>query len=78
MPTVVDYTAIILGEIGRDMIQLYNKKPLHKQEIPQKEVTAQKRHINFDYTTIWDRLVGVTTSTKLVCLDRFMWSQLSN
>ena len=45
-----------MTEIGRNLIQSYEKKPLRPQKNPKSNETTQKRHQNFDYTTIADRL----------------------
>ena len=49
-----DFTCI---EKGRDLTQ-----PLHLQKISNSNVTTQKRHQNYDYTTIADRLRTVSWS----------------
>ena len=43
-------------EKGRDLTQSYGKKTLHPKKNPKSNVTTQKSHQNFDYTTITDRL----------------------
>ena len=44
---------------GREVTESYDKNPYtHKKS--KKHVTTQKRHQNFDYTTIADRLMTVS------------------
>ena len=39
-----------------------SQKPLHPRTNPRRNVTNQKRHQNFDYTTIADLLMTVSRS----------------
>ena len=49
----LDVTTIIKG---RDLTQSYDKSPIHPQTNPKRNVRTQKRHQNFDNTTIADWL----------------------
>ena len=61
-----------LKEKGRDLIQSYDKKPLHKQKCQKGKVTTQrtpqKSSIKQRLRTDLGRSVGVTTATQLVWL----------